>query len=283
MPAAPPFPETLAIVGVGLLGGSIGLAIRERGLARRVIGIGRNPARLAAAQDAGVIDEFSTDIRAAANADLTILCTPVDRIAADAEQVAAAIRPGALITDVGSVKGTICRAVEKSSAGPRFIGSHPLAGSEQQGWEHAAATLFEGRVCVLTPTESSREAEIARLEQFWKGLGLRTVRMTPEQHDETLALTSHLPHLAASALALLLPEAARPFAATGFRDTTRIAAGDPDLWTPIFLANAAGVTPQIDRLLDVLRRLRTVIEEGDGAALQELLAAARASRQSLDG
>jgi prephenate dehydrogenase len=274
--------DTLAIVGVGLLGGSIALAARAQGAARRIVGIGRNRERLLKAKLAGVVDDVAVDLSSARDAGLVVVCTPVDRIVADVAAAASA-SPAALITDVGSVKGSVCRGVEQSTTPHgRFIGSHPLAGSEQQGWENATATLFQGRVCVLTPAESSCAEDVARLERFWGKLGMTVVRMSPEDHDRTLALTSHLPHAVASALAALLTAEDLTFAATGFRDTTRIAAGDADLWTPIFLNNAEAVTERIGQLARRLEQFRQALAAGDAGTVQRLLEEGRRGRESLN-
>ena len=241
-PSAPvPLETTVAIVGVGLIGGSLAVALKQRGAASRVIGVGRNAQRLDTARSAGLIDDISTDVAAAAKqSQLVVVCTPVDRIVADVRLAAAAMPAGSLITDAGSVKGHICAELADLSAGAvTFIGSHPLAGSERNGFEHASPTLFDQRLCVLTPLASSPPDQLQRLHRFWQAVGMTTCELSPPDHDVALAFASHLPHAVAAALALSLPPEHRPFAATGFRDTTRIAGGDPGLWTAIFLQNAA--------------------------------------------
>jgi prephenate dehydrogenase len=274
---------TIAVVGVGLIGGSIAAAARRRGIAGRIIGIGRNAARLDVARRAGLIDVAATDLVAAAEADLVIVCMPVDRIASDVLAIAPTLAAGSLITDAGSTKGTICRAVQSSLARPaRFVGSHPLAGSEKGGWEHADASLFEGRVCVVTPVEETPPEVLDRVSDFWRALGLRVRQMTPEDHDRALAVTSHLPHLAASALASLLTEGETGLAATGFRDTTRIASGDPDLWTAIFLQNAEPVVDQASLLIEQLREFQRAVRNGDAPRVRQLLEEGRQGRKLLD-
>lgn len=274
--------DTLAIVGVGLLGGSVAAAARRNGLVRRVVGIGRNRERLEAARAAGLLDDIGTDVAALHDASLIVVCTPVDQIARDVAEIVPVALPSALITDVGSVKGPICREVDADPrTRGRFVGSHPIAGSEQQGWEHASPDLFRGRTCVITPTESSRAEHVEQLERFWSALGMVTVQLSPEEHDRNLALTSHLPHVAASALASLLSDSSRPFAATGFRDTTRVAAGSPDLWVPILLQNADAVTERIAELSDRLEQLRDAIRRQDAAAIHKILADGQTQRQRL--
>ncbi len=273
----------LAVVGVGLIGGSIALAARRRGLVQQVIGIGRNLARLKAARSGGLIDAASASFDAARDADLGVVCTPVDRIADDVRAVAARLRPGALITDAGSVKAAICRELATGVPdGVAFVGAHPLAGSEKSGWEHADPDLFEGRVCVVTPPDEGPPDAAGRVESFWRALGMDVVRMTPEEHDRVVAFTSHLPHVAASALASLLTESDGQLAATGFRDTTRIAAGDPDLWAAICLENAEPVGAQIGLLIERLAEYRRAIGAQDGEALRRLLRRAKERRDTLD-
>jgi prephenate dehydrogenase len=281
--ASPPFVSTLAIIGVGLLGGSIAAAAKGRGVAGRVVGIGRDAARLEQARQRGLVDLASTEIEAAGEADLVVVCTPVNRIAADVRKVAAVCRPGTLITDVGSVKGSICRELASGlPAGIEFVGSHPLAGSEKSGFEATDPNLLEGRVCIVTIDESASVAARVRLREFWSRLGARVIEMSPEAHDHVLAETSHLPHLAAAVLASTLQDEHRPLAATGFRDSTRIAAGDANLWTAIFLANADEVEQALDRYEKVWREFRQAMKTRDATALRDLLAKARDSRLKLD-
>ncbi len=280
-PAPSNFP-TIAIVGVGLIGGSIAAAVRKRNLGR-VFAVGRDAGKLRLALSLGLADHTTTDIAVAAReADVLIFCTPVDRIAAGVREAVASCRPGTVITDAGSTKGSICRSLSKDLAeGVEFLGSHPLAGSEKQGCEHADANLFVGRVCVLTPVESSTLRARERLAAFWTSLGARVLEMSPEAHDLALAETSHLPHLIAATVASTLAPENRELAATGFRDTTRIASGDPDLWTAIFLANADALLESLKKQETVSHAFREAIEERDASRLRELLVHARESREAL--
>lgn len=275
--------ETLVVVGVGLLGGSIALAARQRRIVRRVIGVGRTAPRLEQARDARILDDVSTDLVAAAKqADLLIFATPVNLIVAGVREAASACRPGTLITDVGSTKAHLCR--ELSDGLPKsasFIGSHPLAGSEKQGWEHSRADLFDGRVCVVTPTGSSRRDEIARLTAFWQAIGMSVVEMSPEAHDRALAQTSHVPHVVASALARTLADENRSLAATGFADTTRIAAGDPNVWVPILLDNRTAVLASLDEFSTQLAAIRSAIAQGNADDVRRLWEQGKAIREQL--
>jgi prephenate dehydrogenase len=275
--------ETMAIVGVGLIGGSIGRAVKARGLARVVLGVGRNASRLEAARRAGLIDEPLTDLSAAARrATVIVFCTPVDRIVAGVREAAAAAPAGVLLTDAGSVKAAICCELANGlPRGVEFVGAHPLAGSEKQGFEHADGELFQNRLCVVTPHATNSRKAIERIAEFWKRLGSKVVEMSPEVHDRALAETSHLPHLAAAALAGTLSAGNRELAASGFRDTTRIASGDADLWTAIFLENRTEVLASLSRFNALLTRFREALEKNDAGALHEWLKAAKISRDSL--
>ena len=279
---SPPLFDEIAIVGVGLIGGSIAAAVKQRGIARNIVGIGRNRERLEAAQKSGLVDIVSVDVAATGSSDLVVVCTPVDRIAADVRAIAGASRRESIITDAGSVKGAICHDLHGGLRNhSTFIGSHPLAGSEKTGWEHAVADLFENRLCVITPCPEDDRETVQQVVRFWQALGMRTREMSPEDHDRALAITSHLPHAVASILASMLDTETRDFAATGFRDTTRIAAGDPNIWTGIFLQNAVPVSKQIDEFIERLTRLRDLTSQQDADGLHALLAEAREERKKL--
>jgi prephenate dehydrogenase len=275
--------DTLAVVGVGLLGGSVALAARQRGIVRRVIGVGRTAARLQQARDANVLDEISTDlVAAAAQADLLIFATPVNLIVAGVREVASACRPGTLITDVGSTKANLCCELSAGlSNTATFIGSHPLAGSEKQGWEHSRADLFDGRVCVVTPIENSPRDEVTRLTAFWQAIGMSVVEMSPEAHDRALAQTSHVPHVVASALARTLADENRSLAATGFADTTRIAAGDPNVWVPILLDNRDAVLASLDSFSSQIAAFHEALSHGNADELRHLWEHGKAIREQL--
>jgi prephenate dehydrogenase len=280
--AIPDF-QTIAIVGVGLIGGSIAAAIKRRNLAQTIVGVGRNLSRLAEARSRGLIDDATTNLAGAAHrSDLVVLCLPVDRIVTGVRAAAAGCRPGTLITDAGSIKGVICRELTNGlPAGVEFVGSHPLAGSEKQGFEHADADLFANRVCVLTMTGTTSARAGKRIQQFWEALGATVVTMSPEAHDRALAGTSHLPHLAAAALASVLAPENAPLAATGFRDTTRIASGDPDLWTAILLGNAEAVLAELQTYEESLAAFRSALADRNEHRLKELLTEARLRREAL--
>lgn len=275
--------DTLTIVGVGLIGGSIGLAARRRGLARRVLGAGRNPATLDRARALGAIDEACPDFRAAVQqADVAVFCTPVDCIAEQVLTAAPSCRPGTLLTDAGSTKAAIVAVIAgRLPNGVTFVGSHPLAGSEKRGPEHADAELFQKRLTIVTPTPDSNPAAVERTLAFWQALGSWTRVMDPEEHDRALAVTSHLPHLLAAALAGTLPAELHGLTASGFRDTTRVAAGDPSLWSAIFSHNRRSLLQALDRLEGQLHGFRQALAANDTAALAALLTHAKQVRDAL--
>src|SRR5262245_43515708 len=263
---------TLSIVGVGLLGGSIALACRQRRLAGRIVRCDQGPAVLERAQARGMLDETTPDpCQSAARATIAVFCTPVDRLADVFGSCADSCRPGTLLTDVGSTKANIVRRLAgRLPAGVSYVGSHPLAGSEKAGPDHARGDLFEGRLVVLTPA-GDPPAAVSTIGAFWKALGARVETMSPQQHDEALAVTSHLPHLVASVLAGVLPLEWKRLTATGFRDTTRLAAGSPELWRAIFLSNQPALLGAVAEFRAHLERFREALERGDGETLRLLL------------
>jgi prephenate dehydrogenase len=276
---------SVAIVGVGLIGGSIGRALLARRLARRVIGIGRSQQSLAAARRAGVVTETALDPAAAAEADFVVVAAGVRAIPPLLEAIDAVVRPGTPITDAGSTKASIVAAWEKrrKSRRGRFVGSHPLAGSHRRGPEAADAELFAGRVAVVTPAAATPPEDVEDVGTFWAALGATVYVMNPREHDRIVAATSHAPHVVAAALAAATPAAALPFAATGWRDTTRIAAGDPELWAEILLDNAAPVAAAVRRFETAAAKVLAALEAGDRRRLVTLLSRAKDARDALGG
>jgi prephenate dehydrogenase len=275
--------QTLTIVGVGLIGGSIALACKRRGVAARVVGTGRNRSELEQALAAGAIDEIASDCASAVcRAELAVFCTPVDQIAKQVLASANACSPRTLLTDTGSTKSVIVREVESGlSDGALYVGSHPLAGSERRGVEHADANLLEGRLTIVTQTPRTSPEAVQRASQFWQALGSRTRVMDPEEHDRAVGLTSHLPHLLASALAGVLPPELQDLAATGFRDTTRVAAGDPSLWSAVFQQNRPALLASLELLERRLEKFRAALSADDREALHALLKDGKELRDAL--
>ncbi len=243
---------TVAIIGVGLIGGSIGLTLRSRKIASEVIGVGRDPATLDEAARLGAIDRGTTDIReGVASADIVVVCTPVNRVAEDVRRSAEIAPAEVLVMDVGSTKRQIVETVERQAGtGSVFVGAHPIAGSERRGVAHARADLFDNRPCVLTPTLRTRADRLGRARNFWTAVGCRVLEIGPAEHDEILAYTSHLPHAVAASLASSVPVEWLPLAAGAFRDGTRVAAADTGLWTAIFRENRGPLLKALDSLQD---------------------------------
>jgi prephenate dehydrogenase len=280
--------KQVTLVGVGLLGGSIGLALKQRRLARRVVGLVRREASLAECQRLGIADEITLDTAAAVRgADLVILGTPVLQMRALAKQIAPHLRRGAIVTDVGSVKGRLVADLEPllAKAGAHFVGSHPMAGGEQMGPSAARADLFKGAVCVVTPTPHSPAAAVRKILAFWQELGGRTLKLAPDFHDQLTAHSSHLPHVAASTLARLVLDPAAPgeqagLCATGFRDTTRVASGSPEMWRDIVLENRGELLPAVAALRKELQKFERLARKGDPGALLDFFAVAKQRRDA---
>lgn len=274
---------TVAIVGVGLIGGSIGKAILARRLARRVVGIGRSAGSLAAARKAGCVTETSLDMAAVADADLVVVATGVRAIPRLLDAVDAAARPGTLVTDAGSTKASIVAGWERHRRRRRcrFVGSHPIAGSHRQGPAAAAADLFAGRVAVVTPAAATPSGDAEEVGGLWSALGATVFMMPPRDHDRMLAATSHAPHLVAAAVAAATRPDALAFTAGGWRDATRIAAGDPELWADILLDNAGPLAVAVNRFAGVMERMLAAIEAGDRRRLVALLSRAKERRDAL--
>lgn len=276
--------QTLTIVGVGLIGGSIGLSAKKRGLAERVLGVGHRRASLEQALALGTADEIYLDqCEAVSRADIAVFCTPVDLIAEQILAAAPSCKPGTLLTDAGSTKAAIVGRVSKLRPNHvAFVGSHPLAGSEKRGVDFADADLFDGRLTVVTKTAETSPADLNRTIAFWRALGSEVLVMDPEEHDRALALTSHLPHLVAAALVGALTPDLVPLTATGFRDTTRVAAGDPNLWTGIFLQNREPLLSALNQLEVRFDLFRRALMASDRTALDQMLGQAKRLRDALD-
>ncbi len=284
-----PAPEPcLAVLGPGLLGGSLALAAKKSGAAESVSLWGRRTEVVAQALQAGVADRASTDLaEAVSGASLIVLATPVEIMPELAAQLAALpLAPGTLITDVGSVKARVVSALEPvfAGSGAVFIGSHPMAGSEKTGLAAARADLFQGAACILTPTENATEEGLRRLEALWSRVGCRVLSMSPERHDLEVARISHLPHLMAVVTTLAaLAEDSTPLrcAGNGFRDTTRVAGSDPDLWTGIIGQNRPRILEAVRAASGRLGELLEILESLDDDKLRQFLTAASQLRRQL--
>ncbi|HEY8747495.1 MAG TPA: prephenate dehydrogenase/arogenate dehydrogenase family protein [Tepidisphaeraceae bacterium] len=268
---------------MGLLGGSLGMAVKSALSGCVVAGYAHRKETLDLAMKAGAADEGFTDpLEAVRDADLVVLCTPVLMLSPLLRQLGPGLMDDAIVTDVGSTKASIVRDAERIlGQRGRFVGSHPMAGSEKRGVEFARADLFEGSVCITTPTAQTDLAALTTVEQFWTVLGMKVVRIDPVRHDELLADVSHLPHAVAAALVSIQEEAALGLCGKGFLDLTRIAGGDGGLWRDIFLDNRAAVRHSIGRLIDELKVLDSLLERGDSEGIKAWLSAASARRKKL--
>jgi prephenate dehydrogenase len=278
--------QKITIIGVGLLGGSIGLAVKQRGLAREVAGFVRRTASLKDCEKTGAVDLATTDLLAAvSNADLIILCTPLAQMLLLTKQFMPALKQGAIVTDVGSVKAGVVRELEPpvASVGAHFVGSHPMAGGEKMGVLAARADLYVNAVCVVTPTKKTNAGTVRKLEQFWKSLGARTLRLDPAEHDLLVSRSSHLPHVVAAALAGLilnpvLSKTQASLCATGFRDTTRIASGSPEMWRDISLANRKNISRSVDAFVTELKNFQNKLKRDNAEAVEKFFTTAKSRR-----
>ncbi|MEM8868379.1 MAG: prephenate dehydrogenase [Verrucomicrobiota bacterium] len=277
----------ISIIGPGLLGASIGLAVRERKLAGKIVAWSRRAeTRLKCLQN-GICDEIAeTAADAVKGSDCVILCTPVQTILPLLEEILPLLDPDAAITDVGSTKSLICRQAQGlSSKGPVFIGSHPMAGSDQCGLEHARVDLFQNASCFLTPLDNATTDQILRLTQFWEALGMTTEVISPETHDEIVAHISHLPHALAAVLARYLGSQDgywANFAGGGLRDTSRVASGDPNLWKQIFSQNKEEVIRSIEGFEQHLQEFKAALLNNEPIKVERFLNIAKNFRDSLN-
>ncbi len=274
----PPF-KKLAVLGLGLLGGSVAAAAKKRGLAAEVVGAARRPGPLERARSAGIVDSVASPPEAVVGADFVVLGTPVGSMPKLIAEVAPYLEPSCIVTDVGSVKVSVIDLIPGLLPdGVEFVGSHPMAGSHLRGPDHARADLFEGATCVVTPRPGQESATIERVEDFWRSLGARVTRRTPAVHDEEVAWVSHLPHLLAFAFAESLhsaPVGVGELAGSGFRDFTRIAQSDAELWGEILSLNSKALSGPLNHFSESLAKLARMLEEGDGESLEQLLSQAR--------
>jgi prephenate dehydrogenase len=273
----------LSIIGVGLLGGSIGMAVKSVITDCEIIGYGHREDTLKRAIQVGAIDRGTGDFRSAVEgSDLVILCTPVGLLAEMLRGISGFVKAGAIVTDVGSTKASVvAAAVEILPDGVPFVGSHPMAGSEKRGVEFARADLYRNALCIVTPSDRTPASAVNEVEGFWRLLGMHTCRMSPADHDRALAEASHLPHALAAALVTMQSAEAMALAGKGFLDTTRIAGGDGGLWRDIFIDNAGNMRASIAKLRDQLDAIEKLMEPGKGEELRKWLDAAAAKRQAL--
>jgi len=280
----------VALVGLGLIAGSMALAIRRAGLAGTIVGTARSAETRATAAEIGLCDDIvDTPAEAVKDADLVVLCVPIGAMGAVAEQISGVLKPGATVTDVGSVKGAVVSAVGPHiPKGVHFIPGHPLAGTEHSGPRAGFAELFDNRWCLLTPGENADGDAVARLVELWQGMGAHVEEMEVDHHDLVLAVTSHAPHLIAYTMVGVADDLRRvtdseviKYSAAGFRDFTRIAASDPTMWRDVFLTNKDATLEILGRFTEELFALQRAIRTGDGDHLFDYFTHTRAIRRSI--
>lgn len=276
----------IAIIGVGLIGGSLARALRRAGQRAEIVGFGRNHLNLQRALDLGVIDRYETSLDAAVcDADLIVVAVPVGVIGTVLRDLRPHIAPGSVVTDVGSTKVSVVQAAREAlgESFSSFVPGHPIAGNERQGVEASSASLFDGRAVLLTPTAETRPVAVAGVRRLWEATGARVSEMDPDHHDQVLAATSHLPHVLAYALVDTLArmdesEEIFDYAAGGFRDFTRIASSDPGLWRDICIANRDHIASALERYQAELADVADALKRGDDDALFERFARAKRIR-----
>lgn len=284
--------KQVAIIGVGLIGGSLGMILRRKALADHIVGIGRRVENLKTAVELGAIDRYVADPKEGVQgADLVVLATPVDTYDRHLKEWANCLAPGAIVSDVGSVKGTLVEQSEAAMpAGVHFIGAHPIAGKEKTGVAAGSDQLFKGARCIVTPTKRTDPQALERIKQLWEETGSIVLTMDPHLHDQILGAVSHLPHIAAFALMNVLADlrdhrlSALDLAGHsggGLRDTTRIAASSPEMWRDIFLWNRDNLVSYIDEYQKALEDLKRLIKTGDAAGMEKALERAKGEREKL--
>jgi len=278
--------EKISIIGVGLLGGSIGLAVRKTQVAKRVEGYVRREESISKCESIGAVDKASCNLKEiVSGADLIILCTPLAQMKTLVEKMEPFIEKNSIVTDVGSAKAKVVKELEPliASMGAHFVGSHPMAGSEKTGVDAAKPNLFIGSICVITPTNNSNENAVKKIEEFWKDLGGRVLKISPELHDELVSRSSHLPHIIAAELAryVLNPEYPKEQAllcSSGFRDTTRIASSSPEMWRDIVLANRAQLSTVLEEFLNGLIKFKELLDKEDAEKIEQFFKNAKKLR-----
>jgi prephenate dehydrogenase len=281
--------DTLAVIGIGLIGGSFALALKAAGAVRRVVGVGRDPANVRRALELGAIDAAQPEAGAAVEeADFVLVATPVGAMPAIFARIAPRLSPGAVVTDGGSTKADVCAAARLGLLDrvAQFVPAHPVAGSDESGVAAASARLYRGKEVIITPLPENAPAAVERVRAAWQACGARVTEMTPTAHDAVLAAVSHLPHLLSFAFMREIAQRAdaRSFlahAGSGFRDFTRLAGSNAEMWRDICLANRAALLGELRRYQDELARLGAMLEQGDAAALERAFAESRAARRVL--
>lgn len=284
-----PYFKKLTIIGVGLIGGSLAMVLRKKGMVGEIIGVGRGVSNLELAVKLDVIDKFTTDAASGVmDADLVVVATPVASIDEVLKKIAPHLKEGAILTDVGSVKGAIVKAAEKLlPSGVHFVGGHPIAGTEESGVGAAFPTLFENHKCILTPTAKTNREALEKIKKAWEAAGSEVILMDDSKHDKILAAVSHLPHVIAYSLVNTVDdvkdfeESILKYSAGGFRDFTRIASSSPEMWRDICVLNKEATLDMITRFEKTLSRLKNHIEKSDGHEIFKEFDKSKRARDSI--
>lgn len=280
--------KKVTLIGVGLLGGSLGLALKKRRLAGRVTGFVRRKETIAECRKRRALDEATLDLQAAVrDADLVIFCTPLAQMRLLVKAALPALKKGAIVTDVGSTKESVVKDLETlvTRAGGHFVGSHPMAGSEKTGVQAAKEDLFEGAVCVVTPTRKTPVAAVRKVEAFWQDVGCSVLKMTARRHDQLVSRCSHLTHLLAATLAgyVLDPKHGvdqQQLCASGFRDATRVASGSAEMWRDIAMANRSNLSRSVTELIRDLEKFQRLLNKADAHGMEAFFARAKERRDN---
>lgn len=275
--------KQITIIGVGLIGGSIGLAVKKKRLSRRLIGVTAHKGTLEKAIRRRAIDRGTLEAKKSVlGSDMVILATPVDKVLSTLKMITPYLEKGCIVIDVASVKEEIVRNAERAIGRKGyFVGTHPMAGSEQRGIDKAYANLFKGAPCILTKTKKTNAKALGAVSGFWKAMGSKIYVLSPSEHDKKISNISHLPHIVASALSSVAKPSSLEFASTGFRDTTRIAASNPELWLSILLSNRENLVRDVDNYLRELKDIRNVIIQRNKTKLRTALLRAKKKREML--
>jgi prephenate dehydrogenase len=280
--------KKVTLIGVGLLGGSLGMALRERRLADRVTGYVRREASIEECERCGAVDQATVDLSAAVKgANLVVICTPIAQMRSLVREFAPSLKRGAVVTDVGSVKASVVKELESvvRKAGGHFVASHPMAGAEKTGVLAGRADLFDKAVSVVTPTRNTSPLALEKVEQLWRSVGARVLRLAPAEHDRLVSRSSHLPHVVAAELVNFVLDSGegenqKALCANGFRDTTRIASGSPEMWRDIAMANRANLHRELSRFIDGLRDFMAQLQAEDEAGVHQFFLRAKSARDA---
>jgi prephenate dehydrogenase len=274
-----PLFNKVAIIGTGLIGGSLALGIKKKKLAHEVVGVSKHKKSISLALKIKAIDKGSLSLKIIKGADLLIIAAPVETIIALKDEILKYIDKNCIITDVGSTKEEIVGRLEEAL--PNYIGSHPLAGSEKRGIINASPSIFDGSLCILTPTKKTTFAAIKNIKRLWKSLGAKIIVLTPRAHDKVISFVSHLPHIVAFSLINTVPQELLKFSSGGFKDTTRIAASDTILWRDILLSNRKNLLDAISLFEINLTKIKSAIKNNDRQALEKILFQSKKIRENL--